>query len=80
MIAKQPDPRPQYSLLLRVEPGDVPATVRLRRFLKLALRGFGLRCLSLQETGPKGEPRTSPVLKGGRGSGFSTRRKSKNAG
>jgi hypothetical protein len=39
--------RPErYLLTLEAPPGDVPAAVRLRRFLKSALRAHGLRCVS----------------------------------
>lgn len=31
-------------LVLEALPDDVPGLVRLRRYLKLALRGYGLRC------------------------------------
>jgi hypothetical protein len=31
---------------------DAPAHVRLRRLLKLVLRGFGFRCVGVRETTP----------------------------
>jgi hypothetical protein len=44
--------REQYTITLRAEPGfDVPAVVRLRKFLKEALRGWGLRCVEAREVG-----------------------------
>ena len=45
-------PRPEYHLRLRAEPGMVPAVVRLRRFLKAALRSYGLRCVEVREVAP----------------------------
>jgi hypothetical protein len=34
-----------YTITLRAQPGDLrPAAVRLRQLLKLALRGFKLKC------------------------------------
>jgi hypothetical protein len=38
-----------YLLRLRPLPDSVPAIHRLRRALKLLLRGFGLRCVHHQE-------------------------------
>jgi hypothetical protein len=48
-IADKPKPRDeQFTLTLRALPGDLrPAAVRLRQLLKLALRGFKLRCESV---------------------------------
>jgi hypothetical protein len=37
--------RERYLLTLEAPPGDVPAAVRLKRFLKSALRAHGLRCV-----------------------------------
>ncbi len=37
-----------YHLTLVPVPDSVPGIIRLRRFLKLALRGFGLRCVSVE--------------------------------
>lgn len=36
--------------------GDVPAVIRLRRFLKLALRSYGLRCTRAVEVDAHGNP------------------------
>jgi hypothetical protein len=41
--------RPIYRLTLRATGDGPPAIIRLRRFLKAALRGYGLRCLSVEE-------------------------------
>lgn len=41
--------RPLYRLLLRPEPG-VNGTQALRRFLKVALRSYGLRCIAAYES------------------------------
>ena len=37
----------RFALVLQAvpEPGDVPAIIRLRRFLKAALRSYRLRCI-----------------------------------
>ena len=45
---KDPEP-PTYRIVLRPTPGGPPPIIRLRRFLKAALRGYGLRCLSAEE-------------------------------
>jgi hypothetical protein len=42
--------RERFALILEALPdGGVPAVVRLRRFLKAALRGYALRCVSVVE-------------------------------
>jgi hypothetical protein len=46
--------QPQYRVLLRPQPGEAPAFVRLRRLLKLALRAFGLRYVLVEEISPNG--------------------------
>lgn len=39
----------QFTLTLRPLPGwDVPAIIRLRKFLKMALRSYGLRCVEIR--------------------------------
>jgi hypothetical protein len=43
------EPKPTYRLTLQAEPGEVPAIVRLRRFLKAALRTYGLRATEVAE-------------------------------
>ena len=46
--------KPTFALTLESVPGsDVPAAVRLKRFLKAALRGYGLKCTECRETGPQ---------------------------
>lgn len=37
-----------FTVTLEVKPADVPAEVRIRQFLKAALRQYGFRCLSVQ--------------------------------
>jgi hypothetical protein len=49
------DPEPDFVLHLRVVPGAVPGTVRLRHALKLLLRVCRLRCISVQAIHPDGE-------------------------
>jgi hypothetical protein len=41
----------RYHLILRAEPGNwrTPLIVRLRKFLKAALRQWGLRCVDIRE-------------------------------
>jgi hypothetical protein len=62
-MATPPDgkPGPQaVRLTVRPLPDDAPAAVRLRRWLKLGLRTFGLKCLSVEEV-PNGSPGTAPA-------------------
>jgi hypothetical protein len=47
---------PDYQITLRPEPGPVPAIVRLRKFLKAALRTYGLRCVDMAEVTPAKPP------------------------
>ena len=46
--------KPTFALTLQAVPGwgDVPATIRLKRFLKAALRSYGLRCTECREHAP----------------------------
>ncbi len=37
----------RYTLSLVAKPSEVPATVRLRKLLKVALRAFGLKCVGI---------------------------------
>jgi hypothetical protein len=41
-------PREMYVVTLRALPAPVEGVVRVRRVLKLALRAFGLRCVSIR--------------------------------
>lgn len=43
--------KPTFALTLQAVPGwgNVPATIRLKRFLKAALRGYGLRCTEARD-------------------------------
>lgn len=50
-----PAERPTYRLTLRAEParhGEPAPALRLRRLLKLLLRGFGFRCVRAEEIPP----------------------------
>lgn len=38
-----------YRITLTPTPGGPPAIIRLRRLLKAALRGFGMKCLAVEE-------------------------------
>jgi hypothetical protein len=45
-----PTGKPTFALTLQAVPGsDVPPIIRLRRFLKAALRSYGLRCVECRE-------------------------------
>lgn len=56
MQGKSGEPEPVYRVTLQATGSDVPAVVRLRRFLKMALRGYGLRCLDVEEVNPPPRP------------------------
>lgn len=44
-------PRPRFIMELEALPGDQrPAVIRLRQILKLALRGFQMRCVAISES------------------------------
>ena len=43
---------PTFRLTLRSEPSSVPATVRVRRLLKIAGRCLGLKCVKAEELPP----------------------------
>lgn len=47
-------PPEQFTLTVEALPswGGVPATIRLKRFLKAALRSYGLRCTEAKEITP----------------------------
>jgi hypothetical protein len=47
VVVKTKDKR--FLVSLRALPGAVPETIRLRRFLKCALRAFGLKAESIVE-------------------------------
>lgn len=56
-------PPERFALVLRAvpDPGGVPAIIRLRRFLKMSLRSYGLRCVSIRpalESDARGETKT----------------------
>jgi hypothetical protein len=45
----------RYIITLQVEPSPYPPEIRLRRFLKQALRQFDLKCISIEAVGPSTE-------------------------
>ena len=50
---RRPNP-PTFEITFRAEAGDsIPAIIRLRRLLKVALRSFGLRCTLIREITPQ---------------------------
>lgn len=55
-------PRERFRLLIEVRGDDVPAVITLRRFLKLALRAFGIKCVSI-EAAPRPEGRAAAPQK-----------------
>jgi hypothetical protein len=58
--------RPVFRVEFEALASDVPAHVRLRRLLKFALRGCGLRCVRAEEGGAAADQGTIP---GGQGTG-----------
>jgi hypothetical protein len=48
------NPQPLFHLTLRPLPDRTPATVRLRRLLKILLRAYGFRVLGLRQVVPDG--------------------------
>lgn len=50
------EPLPTYRLIVRAEGKGPPVPVRLRRFVKWLLRGFGVRVLSIEEVKPAVAP------------------------
>src|SRR5690606_38213165 len=53
----EPMKPPEFLIELRGEPGwNVPTEARLKRFLKQAIRSFGLRCVSIREAGGAIDP------------------------
>ena len=53
-----PKGKPAFALTLQAVSGwgDVPATIRLKRFLKAALRSYGLKCIECREAERRDEP------------------------
>jgi hypothetical protein len=61
-----PEPCATYRLEVRAEGAGPPADVRVRRLLKAMLRGYGLRCVAVEEVppGPPPGPPDGPDLRG----------------
>jgi hypothetical protein len=57
-------PRERYQLTLEALPDSAPAVIRLRRFLKAALRAYGLRCTSAVELHPESAPKPDGPIEG----------------
>ena len=54
----KPKVKPErFTLVVEVLAANTPAEIRLRKFLKLALRSYGIRCASFQP-----EPTPGPDL------------------
>lgn len=60
--SEEDDLSPWY-ITLRPLPANVPAAVRVRRFLKAALRAYGLRCEGVQAVPPTDRPAAESVAK-----------------
>jgi hypothetical protein len=55
-------PRERYRLTLEALPdGGAPAPIRLKRFLKAALRSYGLRCVDAVELRDESEAPTPAI-------------------
>jgi hypothetical protein len=54
--------RERFELELVAQPDEVPAIVRLKRLLKVALRAFGLRCVGARTLG--GTPQAAQDVAG----------------
>jgi hypothetical protein len=53
MASDPPDDLSPWWIEIRPLPADVPAAVRVRRFLKSALRAYGLKCESVRGKPPE---------------------------
>jgi hypothetical protein len=60
-VSARANERTNYVLIIRPEPDDVPAEIRLRRFLKMALRSHGLRCIDVREAPMTGSAADRPA-------------------
>jgi hypothetical protein len=65
---------PDIRLVLRPLPNAVPAAVRLRRALKMLLRGFGFRVVRIEDAprGAEGQAQADPLRAPGSRRAFST--------
>jgi hypothetical protein len=62
--------RPLYRLIFRPEPGErIPDPIRLRKLLKILLRGYGFRCLAVEELPPVAQAVTEGTQTANRPSG-----------
>ena len=52
----------QYTITVVPVDATIPAEVRVRRLLKQALRGYGLRCIDIREAVPA--PENAPACGG----------------
>ncbi len=55
-------PRAEFILKLRDEPGNrqTPVASRLKAFLKVALRAYGLRCVEVSEVEQQSKSEATP--------------------
>ncbi len=49
---------PAYRITIAFSPGRVPTIIRLRRFLKMAWRGYGLKAVKVEELADDGQARS----------------------
>jgi hypothetical protein len=54
--------RERFNLTLEALPDSAPAVIRLKRFLKAALRSYGLRCTAAVQLHGDSPTSTAPVL------------------
>lgn len=52
--------KPVFKIVFRAESHPVDATARLKRLLKLSLRSFSFRCVSVEQFRSEGKEETSP--------------------
>jgi hypothetical protein len=51
-----PEPRREFVIRLQAAPSAIPALIRLKRFLKAALRAYGLKAVSAVEVDAGASP------------------------
>lgn len=59
-------PRESFKIVVHAEGDGPPVSVRLKRFLKSALRGWGLRCSSIEAVQTPEPAEADPAPEGGR--------------
>jgi len=54
--------RQRFAIVFEAQPGTVPAEARLKGILKLALRGYGLRCLTMRRADDEDDPTPTSMI------------------